>query len=48
MQINTQKQYNYYVVNEPAELLNWLITHLADSPWKIMATLPGQGIKVEG
>ena len=48
MQINTQKQYNYYVVNEPAELLNWLITHLPDSRSKIKATLAGQGIKVDG
>ena len=48
MQINTQKQYNYYVVNEPAELLNWLITHLPDSRSKIKAILAGQGIKVDG
>ncbi len=48
MQINTQKQYNHYIVNEPSELLNWLITNLPDSRSKIKATLTGRGIKVDG
>ena len=48
MQNNTQKQYSYYVVKEPSELLAWLIENLHDSRTKIKATLSGKGIKVNG
>ena len=48
MQNNTQKQYSYYVVKEPSELLAWLIENLRDSRTKIKATLSGKGIKVNG
>lgn len=46
MQNNTQKQYSYYVVKEPSELLAWLMENLHDSRTKIKATLSGKGIKV--
>ena len=48
MQNNTQKQYSYYVVKEPSELLAWLMENLHDSRTKIKATLSGKGIKVNG
>ena len=48
MQNNTQKQYSYYVVKEPSELLVWLMENLHDSRTKIKATLSGKGIKVNG
>ena len=48
MQNNTQKQYSYYVVQEPSELLAWLMENLHDSRTKIKATLSGKGIKVNG
>ena len=48
MQNNTQKQYSYYVVKEPSELLAWLMENLHDSRTKIKATLSGKGIKING
>ena len=48
MQNNSQKQYSYYVVKEPSELLAWLMENLHDSRTKIKATLSGKGIKVNG
>ncbi len=48
MQNNSQKQYSYYVVKEPSELLTWLMENLHDSRTKIKATLSGKGIKVNG
>lgn len=41
-------QYDNYVVEEEAQLLDWLLAHLGESRSKVKATLQGRGIKVDG
>lgn len=40
--------YDYYVVQEPAPLLDWLLRNIKGSRSKIKATLQGRGVKVNG
>lgn len=52
MKMNTarinQGDYRYYMVNEQALLLEWLLEHIGQTRSKVKATLQGQGVKVNG
>ena len=52
MKINTaykrEGDYDHFVVEQPAPLLEFLLAHVNQSRTKIKATLQGQGIKVNG
>ncbi len=52
MKLNTgyqrQGEYEHYVVDEPMPLLEWLLSHVAQSRSKVKATLQGRGVKVDG
>ena len=43
-----QSRYDYYIVQEEAPLLEWLLKNLKGSKSKIKATLQGKGIRVGG
>ena len=43
-----QGDYRYYMVNEQALLLEWLLEHIGQTRSKVKATLQGQGVKVNG
>ena len=45
---NQGGDYDHYVVEEAAPLLEWLLVHLNQSRSKVKATLQGRGIKVNG
>ena len=45
---NQGGDYDHYVVDEPAPLLEWLLGHVKESHSKVKATLKGKGIKVDG
>ncbi len=41
-----QQRFDNYTVEEPAKLIDWLLSHLQESRSKVKATLSGPGIKV--
>ena len=43
-----RNQYDHYVVDREAPLLDWMLSALPGSKTKIKATLQGHGIKVNG
>ena len=45
---NSQGDYSHYTVEESALLLEWLLSHVAQSRSKIKSTLQGRGVKVDG
>jgi len=45
---NNQEKYVHYVVKERAQLLEFLLSNIAESRSKIKATLQGRGVKVNG
>lgn len=46
--VNHQGEYDHYVVDKEAPLLEWLLANLKGSKSKIKATLQGRGIRVNG
>ena len=46
--VNHKEEYDHYVVEQEAPLLEWLLAHVKGSKTKIKATLQGRGIRVNG
>ncbi len=46
--VNHKGEYDHYVVEQEAPLLEWLLAHVKGSKTKIKATLQGRGIRVNG
>ena len=46
--VNHKGEYDHYVVEQEAPLLDWLLGHVKGSKTKIKATLQGRGIRVNG